>query len=106
MAALEKGSGEHKIEALWYEARDLHFPLDNATVNFDGSDLVGIQLWGAHGNQWCMKKPPADWEPRVAAGLCSATETSLVAVADNEFRRPDLADDLRAFRSREGGHGL
>lgn len=56
--------GEHQIEAVWYEARDLHFPKDNATVYFDGSELVGIQLWGVHGNQWCMKEPPADWKPK------------------------------------------
>ncbi|WP_106727247.1 hypothetical protein [Pseudaminobacter soli (ex Li et al. 2025)] len=56
--------GELKIESVWWEARDLHFPLDNATVYFDGSHLVGIQLWGAHGNHCCMRKPPADWKPR------------------------------------------
>jgi hypothetical protein len=59
-----KGTGERKIEHVWHEARPLHFPKDNATVYFDGSDLVGIQLWGVHGQTWCMKKPPAGWKPR------------------------------------------
>ncbi|MBX3584311.1 MAG: hypothetical protein KF810_20710, partial [Rhizobiaceae bacterium] len=35
------------------EARLLHFPKLNCSAWFDGSDLVGIELWGGHETRWC-----------------------------------------------------
>lgn len=58
------GNSECMIEATWWEARELHFPKENVTHFYDGSELVAIQLWGYHGYRWCMKIPPADWKPR------------------------------------------
>jgi hypothetical protein len=34
------------------------------TCYFDGSHLVGIDDWSFNIGRWCMKKPPADWQPR------------------------------------------
>lgn len=54
------------IGTTWWQAKELHFPKLNVTVWFDGSDLVGIEHWGASGQQWCMKRPTADWQPAPA----------------------------------------
>lgn len=58
-----QGCGEMEIERVWWRAKALHFPKDNVSHWYDGSELVGIEKWGFHGNRWCMKKPPADWKP-------------------------------------------
>lgn len=59
----EDGGGQADIERVWHEARVLHFPKLNCSAWFDGSDHVGIALWGIHGDLWTMKKPPAGWKP-------------------------------------------
>ncbi|AZO38646.1 MAG: hypothetical protein EOS81_10575 [Mesorhizobium sp.] len=58
-----KGTGDHDIEKVWWAARCLHFPKLNSSAWFDGSELVGIALWGFRGEKWCMKLKPADWQP-------------------------------------------
>ena len=60
----QPGVGEAIIESIWWEARPLHFPKDNVSHWYDGSELVGIELWGCHGAWWTMKPQPADWTPR------------------------------------------
>lgn len=62
----QNGKGEYEIESVWWRARALHFPKDNCTHWYNGSELVGIETWGYLGYHWAMKKPPADWQPRPA----------------------------------------
>ncbi|SJM33116.1 hypothetical protein BQ8482_340012 [Mesorhizobium delmotii] len=66
------GVGQY-IEAIWWQAKELHFAKLNVTVWFDGSELVGIEHWGYRPAQWCMRKAPADWEP-MPAGHRQAAE--------------------------------
>lgn len=58
--------GQIEIESVWCQAKCLHFPKENVSHWYDGSDLVGIEAWGFHGHWWTMKRPPADWQPRPA----------------------------------------
>lgn len=67
------GRGETTIERIWWQARALHFPKDNVSHWYDGSELVGIEKWGVHGERWTMKKPPANWQP-MPAGYLEAAE--------------------------------
>ena len=39
-----------------------------------------------------------------APSPANCQSSPLVAITNNEFQRPDLADDLRALRACEGGH--
>lgn len=57
-------TGPAKIEGTWWQARELHFPKENVTHFYDGSELVGVEDWGHLPGRWCMKRPPADWQPR------------------------------------------
>lgn len=41
----------------------LHFPKLNVSVWFDGSEKVGLEHWGYRDPKWCMRIPPADWQP-------------------------------------------
>jgi len=50
-------------------------PKLNCSAWFDGSDHVGIALWGIHGERWTMRKPPADWQP-MPAGYRAASEAA------------------------------
>lgn len=60
------GAPRGRIDAVWWEARQLHFPKLNVTVWFDGSEMVGLEHWGYRREQWCMKKLPADHPPMPA----------------------------------------
>ncbi|MBL8579551.1 MAG: hypothetical protein JNK47_20290 [Mesorhizobium sp.] len=53
-----KGVGDTLIEQAWPVARVLHFPKLNCSAWFDGSEHVGIALWGIHGDKWTAKLPP------------------------------------------------
>ena len=67
------GRGEPTIERTWWQAKALHFPKENVSHWYDGSDLVGIEKWGFHGERWTMKQPPKDWTP-MPAGYRDAAE--------------------------------
>lgn len=58
-----EGIGEYEIERTWWQAKVLHFPKLNVSVWFDGSDMVGLEHWGYRDVKWCMRLPPADWQP-------------------------------------------
>jgi hypothetical protein len=81
------GAGEHKIEHVWWQARVLHFPKLNCSAWFDGSEHVGIELWGYHGGKWTMKKPPSDWQP-MPAGHREAAEHAWLDWASNSGKSP------------------
>ncbi|WP_095087613.1 hypothetical protein [Mesorhizobium sophorae] len=58
-----EGAGEHDIERTWWQAKALHFPKLNVSVWFDGSEMVELEHWGFREPKWCMRLPPADWQP-------------------------------------------
>ncbi|TIW05136.1 MAG: hypothetical protein E5V81_35175 [Mesorhizobium sp.] len=59
----ERGPGQVKIEAIWWDARALHFPKLNCSCWFSGSELVGIEHWdiaatnGACASRWTITRP-------------------------------------------------
>lgn len=58
-----KGTASAEIELVWWRAKVLHWPKLNVSTWFDGSELCGIEHWGYREHKWCMRKPPADWQP-------------------------------------------
>jgi hypothetical protein len=61
-----EGAGEYEIDRTWWQAKVLHFPKLNVSVWFDGSQMVGLEHWGYREPKWCMRLPPADWQPMPA----------------------------------------
>ncbi|WP_434721344.1 hypothetical protein [Mesorhizobium sp. RIZ17] len=59
----KEGAGLANIEAVWWDARVLHFAKLNCSCAFSGSELVGIEHWGYGGDKWTMKKPPVEHPP-------------------------------------------
>lgn len=87
------------IERVLWQAKALHFPKDNVSHWYDGSELVGIGKWGFHGERWTMKKPPADWTP-MPPGYRQAAEK---AWRDWHSRnRPDVAATAVAVPLKTG----
>ncbi len=68
------GNPEAAVGAVWWDAVILHFPKDNVTHWYDGSELVGEWKWGIHRDRYRMKKPPAGWKPW--PGQREATESA------------------------------
>lgn len=79
------GTGVHEIERTWWASKILHFPKLNTSAWFDGSELVGIEHWGFRAPKWCMKKPPADWQP-MPDGYRQAAEAFWLARAREQSR--------------------
>nr|WP_292764940.1 hypothetical protein [Mesorhizobium sp.] len=67
-----EGPGGYEIERVWWQSKMLHFLKLGSTCWFDGSDLVGIELWQGHKTRWCMRQEPADWQPRPPGHLAAA----------------------------------
>ncbi|MFD1986037.1 hypothetical protein ACFSOZ_26685 [Mesorhizobium newzealandense] len=61
-----EGIGEYDIDRTGWQAKVPHFPKLNVSVRFDWSDIVGIEHWGYREPKWCMRFPPADWQPMPA----------------------------------------
>lgn len=98
-------SGVGKISRVWWAAKELHFANLNVTVWFDGSDLVAIEHWGFRDPKWCMKNPPAGWQP-MPAGYHEAAEAAWWAWHEGGGRRPAPSGRWRGCLRPSLGHQL
>lgn len=80
----ERGPGQVKIEAIWWDARALHFPKLNCSCWFSGSELVGIEHWdiaatnGACASRWTITRPYRGLQARAGADQEAWIESALL----------------------------
>ncbi|WP_192252601.1 hypothetical protein [Mesorhizobium caraganae] len=90
-----EGAGEYEIDRTWWQAKVLHFPKLNVSVWFDGWQMVGLEHWGYREPKWCMRLPPADWQP-MPAGYRQRARAGLATVARGHRQAPGRADGFGA----------
>ncbi|MEI9417576.1 hypothetical protein [Mesorhizobium sp. Cs1321R2N1] len=90
----QRGNGDVEIGRVWWQARSLHFPKANVTLYFDGSEVVGEDRWGFHGDKFQMKKPPADWKP--SPHIAAERDRQIAEFLARKRRQRELAGSNRA----------